>query len=300
MKIALISCIGAILAFAFLVLMWRVAPSIGQDIKHHGGSSKVTRAFITNFGAGGMSVIDSERGSLLANVGTDAKPLHLEPDMKSIAMTIMAILLAGTMLAEARSTSETTLDFDTFEVGKTPAGFSTALTGGGGPVSWVIQEDSTAPSGGKVLAQTSTDKTDYRFPLCVYDPLTAKDVEVSVKFKTVSGKVDQAAGLVARFTDKDNYYIVRANALEDNVRLYKVVGGSRKQFAGTKMKVSSGEWHTLKLEVKGKHFEVFFDDKILVEADDDTFKDAGKVGLWTKADSVTYFDDLKIESYDPQ
>jgi hypothetical protein len=215
-----------------------------------------------------------------------------EGHMKTIATMILALLLVSTVLAV------TTVDFESFEVGKTPAGFSTALTGGGGPVSWVVQEDPTAPSGGKALAQTSTDKTDYRFPLCVYDKFTGGDVEVSVKFRAVEGKVDRAAGLVVRFQDKDNYYIVRANALEDNVRLYKVVGGSRKQFAGTKAKVSSGEWHTLKLEVKGKHFGVFFDDKLLFEADDDTFKEAGKVGLWTKADSVTYFDDLKIESYD--
>jgi hypothetical protein len=215
-----------------------------------------------------------------------------EGDMKTIATMILALLLVNTVLAV------TTVDFESFEVGKLPDGFSTALTGGGGPVSWMVKEESSAPSGGKVLAQTSTDQTDYRFPLCVYDPVTAKDVEVSVKFKAVAGKVDRAAGLVVRFQDKDNYYIVRANALEDNVRLYKVVGGSRKQFAGTKAKVSSGEWHALKLEVKGKHFEVFFDDKLLFEADDDTFKEAGRVGLWTKADSVTYFDDLKIESYD--
>jgi len=220
--------------------------------------------------------------------------------MQTIVTLIVALLLASTAFAETKSTSETTLDFDKFETGKTPAGFSTALTGGGGSVFWLIQEDPTAPSGGKVLAQTSTDKTDYRFPLCIYDKFTAKDVEVSVKFKAVSGKVDQAAGLVARFQDKDNYYITRANALENNVRLYKVVGGSRKQFAGKKMNVSSGEWHTLKLEVKGKRFAVSFDDKLLFEADDDTFTEAGKVGLWTKADSVTYFDDLKIESYDTQ
>jgi len=211
---------------------------------------------------------------------------------------LMAILLAGTALAEAKHASEAVLDFGKFAVGKTPTGFSTALTGGGGPVSWVIQEDPTAMNAGKVLAQTSTDKTDYRFPLCVYDKLTGKDVTVSVRFRAVSGEVDQAAGLVARLQDKDNYYVVRANALEDNVRLYKVVEGSRKQFAGTKAKVSSGDWHTLKLAVKGRHFQVFFDDKLLFEADDETFKNAGRVGLWTKADSVTYFSDLKIENGD--
>jgi len=204
-------------------------------------------------------------------------------------------VFAGTSRA-----SSFVLNFDSAAVGQLPADFSTALTGGGGPVTWVVKEDPTAPSGGKVLAQTSTDKTDYRFPLCIYDKFTAKDVEVSVKFKAVAGKVDQAAGLVARYQDKGNYYITRANALEGNVNLYKVIGSSRKHFAGIKAKVSSGEWHGLKLGVKGSHFQVFFDDKLLFEADDDTFKDPGKVGLWTKADSVTYFDDLQIESYDPQ
>jgi len=218
--------------------------------------------------------------------------------MQTLTTILLMFLCAIPAFAETKPTAQITIDFDVSEVGKPPPDFLPALTGSGGPVTWVVKEDTSAPSGGKVLAQTSTEQTDYRFPLCVYDKFTAKDVEVSVKFKAVSGKVDQAAGLVARFQDKDNYYIVRANALEDNVRLYKVVGGSRKQFAGTKTKVSSGEWHTLKLEMKDKHFEVFFDDKLLFEADDDIFKEAGKVGLWTKADSITYFDDLKIESYD--
>ncbi len=220
--------------------------------------------------------------------------------MRTIISLIITLLLASPALAETQSAAETTVNFAKFETGKTPPGFSTALTGGGGPVTWVVQEDASAPSGGKVLAQTSTDKTNYRFPLCIYDPFMAKDVEVSVKFKAVAGKIDQAAGLVARFQDKDNYYITRANALEDNVNLYKVVGGSRKQFAGVKAKVPSGEWHGLKLVAKGQHFQVFFDDKLLFEANDETFKDAGKVGLWTKADSVTYFDDLRVKSDETQ
>jgi hypothetical protein len=220
--------------------------------------------------------------------------------MKTLTTILLMFLCAIPAFAETKPAAQITIDFDSSEVGKLPADFSTALTGSGGPVTWVVKEDTSAPTGGQVLAQTSTDQTDYRFPLCVYDPFTAKDVEVSVKFKAVAGKVDQAAGLMVRFQDKDNYYITRANALENNVRLYKVVGGSRKQFAGSKAKVSSGVWHTLKLEVKGKHFAVFFDDKLLFEADDDTFKDAGKVGLWTKADSVTYFDDLTIKPNESQ
>jgi hypothetical protein len=216
------------------------------------------------------------------------------------ALLLAALCTVGsqTRAGESRPASEITIDFDTAEVGRPPAGFSTALTGGGGPVAWVIAEDPTAPSGGKVLAQTSADRTSYRFPLCLYDQLTATDVAISVRFKAVSGAVDQAAGLVARLKDTENYYTVRANALEDNVRLYKVVRGKRQQFAGASVKVPSGEWHMLTLEVKGTHFRVLFDNTRLFEADDPTFRDPGKVGLWTKADSVTYFDDLRIMRHD--
>jgi Beta xylosidase C-terminal Concanavalin A-like domain len=214
------------------------------------------------------------------------------------ALLLAALLVLG-CLAHARDAGAAeviTLDFDASAAGAFPTGFSSAVTGGGGPASWVVVEDVTAPSGGKVLVQTSTDRTSFRFPLCVYDGFTAPDVTVSVSFKPVSGTVDRAAGLIARYRDKDNYYVVRANALENNVRLYKVERGNRKQFAGANVKVPSGEWLTLTLEVKGTHFRVFFDNALLFEADDGTFKNAGKVGLWTKADSVTYFDDLRVKT----
>ena len=189
-----------------------------------------------------------------------------------------------------------TLDFEKDEAGKPPKDFTIALTGGGPPPEFVVTAESGAPSGKQVLAQKNADSTDYRFPLCIYDKFSAADVAVSVRFKAVDGKVDRAGGVVLRLKDKDNYYIARANALEDNVRLYHVVEGKRVQFAGFNAKVSSGEWHTLRLEAIGKHFKVFFDgDKPLFEADDETFKEAGKVGVWTKADSVTLFDDLKAE-----
>ncbi|MBI5725990.1 MAG: hypothetical protein HZA50_18670 [Planctomycetes bacterium] len=193
--------------------------------------------------------------------------------------------------------SEKVIGFSQFDIGKTPPGFAAALTGGGGAASWVVQEDPTAPSGKRILAQTSGDTTDYRFPICVYDGVSARDVEASVQFKSVSGKVDEAGGVIVRYRDKDNYYVVRANALEDNVRLYKVANGRRSEITGITTKVSPNLWHKLALSAKGTHFVVSFDDKWF-EADDGTFQDAGKVGLWTKADSVTYFDNLKIESYD--
>src|SRR5216117_2941770 len=119
-------------------------------------------------------------------------------------------VLAGPIV-DARAAAKTTLDFEKSEKGALPTDFSTALTGGGGPVAWAIAEDSSSPSGPRVLAQTSADSTDYRFPLCIYSPLSARDVEVSVRFKAVAGKVDQAAGLVVRLRDQGNYYVARAN-----------------------------------------------------------------------------------------
>jgi hypothetical protein len=206
----------------------------------------------------------------------------------------LKILAAMILLPGAAGTK--VWDFKEGDLGKTPPGFTTALTGGGGTVAWVLKEEPGAPSGKRVLAQTSADETGNRFPLCVRDDVSAKDVAVSVKFKPVSGKVDQSGGIVLRYRDARNYYVARANGLEDNVRLYRVVDGVRKQFAGADTKVLSGHWHALKIEVKGKHFKVTFNDALLFEADDETFADAGKIGVWTKADSVTYFDDLKAES----
>jgi hypothetical protein len=229
--------------------------------------------------------------------------------MKTISTIVLIALFTPQVFAETNPASQTVLDFDTAEVGKLPADFSTALTGSGGLAAWVVQEDPTAPSGNKVLAQTSVDGTSYRFPLCVYDNLTAKDVMVSVKFKPISGKVDQAAGIVWRYQDKDNYYIVRANALENNVVLYKVQNGKRTDlkpigaglFAyGKKANVLSGQWNELQVVTKGKRFAVSLNGESLFPVEDETFTGAGKVGLWTKADSVTYFDNLTIESHDAE
>ncbi|MFL5267081.1 MAG: hypothetical protein ACJ8AH_10885 [Stellaceae bacterium] len=144
------------------------------------------------------------------------------------------------------------------------------------------------------IAQTSTDTTDYRFPLAVYKPVSAKDVDVSIRFKPIGGKVDQAGGIAVRLTTNDDYYVVRANALEDNVRFYRVVKGRREQIKGINTKVASNQWHTLGLRAEGEHFTVSFDGKVLFSTDDKTFAIEGKVALWTKADSVTYFDTLTI------
>ncbi len=117
-----------------------------------------------------------------------------------------------------------------------------------------------------------------------------------MRFKPVSGEVDRAAGIAVRLADRNNYYVVRANALEDNVRLYKVVGGQRRQFAGANIKVPSGVWQELRLTARGDRFEVFLNGKSLYGATDTTFANPGRVALWTKADSVTHFDDLRIQT----
>jgi hypothetical protein len=206
------------------------------------------------------------------------------------------------MAAAAFSAQVVNIDFNNDKPGQPPSGFSPALTGRGQPGKWVVTKDDASPDRGNVLAQIDADKTDYRFPVCVYDDFTAKDVDVAVKFKPVSGRVDQGAGIVWRYKDKDNYYIVRANALEGNVVLYKVQNGTRTDLPlkglgrtyGKTEKVPSGQWGTLRVVAKGNLFEVYHDGKKLFEVQDDTFKEAGKVGVWTKADSVIYFDELQI------
>lgn len=185
-------------------------------------------------------------------------------------------------------------NFDQDPVGATPSRFHEALTGQGVASKWAVTADLTAPSPPNVLAQLSKDKTDYRFPLAITDDGSFENLDVSVKFKAVSGDIDRAGGLVFRLKDANNYYIVRANALEDNYRLYRVVAGKRQQFAGASVKVSSGEWHELRVECVGNSIVCYFDGVKKIESSDDTFKQAGKIGLWTKADSVTYFDDLRV------
>jgi len=203
-----------------------------------------------------------------------------------------ATLIAGTAKAD-----NARLDFENGQIGALPSGVTAALTGSGGPIKWSIVEDAGAPAGSKVLAQTSADKTDFRFPLAIFDQPVAADLEVAVRFRAVAGEVDRAAGIAVRLADKDNYYVVRANALEDNVRLYRVVKGQRIQFAGANVKVPSGAWQELKLAARGNRFEVSFNGKRLYDATDSTFASPGRVALWTKADSVTHFDDLRIQTF---
>lgn len=210
------------------------------------------------------------------------------------------VLLAGVGLTlavrpAAAESKPQRFDFEDAAAGTAPRGFSFALTGGGAPVRWTVLEDPSSPAGPKVLAETSRDRTDNRFPLAILEGVTAHDVAVSVRFRPVSGAVDQAAGLVVRLRDARNYYIARANALENNVRLYCVVDGRRIQFAGVETQVPRDRWQALGLRVEGDRLAVSLDGRELFIVTDRTFAEAGRVGLWTKADSVTHFDALEVQ-----
>ena len=149
-------------------------------------------------------------------------------------------------------------NFDAGPANQPPAGFSFSRTGQGRLGTWTIQKDNQPPSGDYVLAQLDTDNTSYRFPVAVAHEPILRDLRVSVRCKPVSGKVDQACGLVLRYRDENNYYVARANALEDNVRFYYVAAGKRRELASWSGKVATGAWHTLRLNANSDRFEVFW------------------------------------------
>lgn len=194
-------------------------------------------------------------------------------------------------------------NFDKDETQALPAGWLSEHSGQGAKGNWQVAADPTAPSKPNVLAQTLADPTGYRFPLAIVANTSYKDLEMSVRFKTISGKEDQGAGLVWRYRDANNYYIVRANALENNVVLYKMENGKRISLApkgtpaktyGVKAKVPGNAWNQLSVKASGNLFTVSLNDQKLFEVEDSTLPQAGKVGLWTKADSVIHFDDFTV------
>lgn len=175
-------------------------------------------------------------------------------------------------------------------VGAPPDTCRPALTGQGGPAAWqVLLVHNRA-----ALAETSRMAVDNRFPVCILDSVKASDVELGVSFTPISGKIDQAAGLIFRVKDADNYYVARANALENNVNLYHVTGGIRRQIAGVDVAVPTGQTQQLGVRIEGNTIKTSLDGKLLFEAVDRTIAGPGAVGIWTKADSVTAFYELAI------
>ena len=215
-------------------------------------------------------------------------------------LVFLFTLAVGGALVPAISDAQkvqTQVDIAAMKAGQEPPGFTSWRTGEGGAAEWRVVDDPTATTQ-KAIAQTSKDTTDYRFPIAVYQPVSATNVDVTVRFKPVAGKVDQAGGIAVRLTTPDDYYVVRANALEDNVRFYRVVKGRREQLKGFNTKVAGNQWHTLGLRAEGDRFTISFDEKALFTAQDKIFVGPGKVALWTKADSVTHFDAISITPLD--
>lgn len=210
-----------------------------------------------------------------------------EASLWSAAILAILILACGggttVKYSPGQSGPAASFTFDQDPVGKLPDAYR-AFTG-----SWQVREEPGTPSPPNALCQTGKAE----FPAIQLTDAVYTDLTLSARFKTISGREDQAGGLIFRIQDQSNYYILRANALEGNVNLYKYVGGQRSEIKGGSAQVRAGQWQELKVEVRGRHLRGSLDGRLVVEADDETFK-AGKVGLWTKADSVTCFDDVAV------
>src|SRR6266446_3598050 len=201
--------------------------------------------------------------------------------MKEFLFTIIVTSIT-TALAAAE-----TVNFDDMKVGTVPPSWTATQTGSG-TAKWFVEKDDSAPSKPNELKQSG----QATFPVCFKNDTNIKDGFVEVKFKPIAGKEDQAGGVIWRVQDANNYYIARANALENNVTIYYTINGKRVAFKSINTKVTSGVWHTLRVEFKGNKFTVTFDGSKVIEATDQSFPNAGKVGVWTKADSVTLFDNF--------
>lgn len=199
-----------------------------------------------------------------------------------------------------KPSEKTRFDFENYTASQLPDEWSEYYTGSGS-TEWKVVED----NGNKVLAQLYSENPNNHFNVVVNNNFTAKDMVLTARLKGVTGNHDQGGGFVWRFTDKNNYYVVRANPLEDNVVLYKVENGKRTDLPlvgkgrtyGVDVPSLGNGWNTLKLVVKDDLFTVFLSDKELFKVQDKTFTNVGQLGFWTKADAVTYFDDFEIEKY---
>jgi hypothetical protein len=186
-----------------------------------------------------------------------------------------------------------TFNWEDASVGQLPAGWTATRTGAGGGSVWQVAEDPTAPGGAKTLAQVSPAGPNKMYNLCVAEKPRFQNVDMSVAMKAIAGKLDQGGGLVWRYRDANNYYLCRMNPLEANFRLYKVAAGVRTQLGTVDFKAAAGVWHRLRITQAGKHIACYFNGKKYLDVTDDTFTDAGRIALWTKADAQTRFADLR-------
>jgi hypothetical protein len=191
--------------------------------------------------------------------------------------------------------NEVEINFDDTELGALPNDWTVAETAGKGKTAkWRVVEDKTAPSGKKAL-YVKSGNSGHTFNLIIAEKMEYKDLEVEVKVKAVKGKQDQGGGPIWRVQDADNYYVARWNPLEDNFRIYYVKNGKRRQIASANIKADPKKWHEIEIKHIGDKIIAEFDDKKVIEVENAIFPQAGKVGLWTKADASSKFDDFKVE-----
>jgi hypothetical protein len=204
-------------------------------------------------------------------------------------------LLTGLLVFGFTATAVRVVNFDNAPLGKTPPGWTVAMTNHGRAPQWEVRRDGSAPTQPYVLAQVAADPVRDRAPLAIWDGASLRDGEISVRLKPLSGHEVEAGGIVWRYRDQNNYYLARANATDKNVQVFKVVNGIRVPLmAGVRHDITPNEWSTLKVWTRGNRFQIYIDHRRVLQGQDSTFTGPGKVGLWTVADSVTYFDDFRI------
>jgi hypothetical protein len=218
----------------------------------------------------------------------------------------MKVLAAIVLLLPLAAIAET-VDFDDAAVGSAPQGWIVVPSGEGAPPRWQVVDDPGSQAPGNVLAQLAADRKFRLFPLAIFAGAELSDGRVAVRFKPVSGGAAKAAGLVWRYQDENNYYVVRADALRENVVLFKVQNGRRRELGSfgrrtsddefsPELEIVASQWSRLEVDFSGSRFSVFFDGEKLFDVDDSTFSQPGRIGLWTMADSVSYFDDFEFFS----
>ena len=214
-----------------------------------------------------------------------------------IAVSFAVALNGAAAMAEQPTTK--IFDFESSVERTVPNGFRTGMTGRWKSTEWGVRRI----AGNRVLAHLGfwSEDPDGVFPVCWVTDSRARDLTLTVRMfpvappRDIPSAVHDGAGIVVRFKDPDNYYLLRAVPHETRVRLYKVVNGKRTTLTGKDLEVTVGEWHELRLDVRGNRFTAHFDGTELFAFDDDTFEEAGSFGLWSKPNNVTYFDDLKAE-----
>jgi hypothetical protein len=202
-------------------------------------------------------------------------------------ITLVVLCLGNLALRTvvAQSTTDLVFNFDNEETGKLPTDWTAAVS------IWVIALDGS----NKTMKQAGKNEGD-RFNICVQNKFKYQNLEMEVRIKPLEGEEDQGGGLVWRYQDSKNYYITRANPLENNFRVYKVVNGDRKQMQSANVKMQKGQWYNIKVVANGKQIDCYYNGQKLLSYTDETFPDAGLVGFWSKADAVSLFDDLKIKT----